>query len=63
MREIGHWLYGCRPAAQAWEKKYAQKLEAKGHKRGDACGAVFYNMEKGVTCVCHGDDFTVVDEE
>jgi len=36
------WLYGCRPAAQAWDNWYAEKLEGVGFKRGDACGVVFY---------------------
>ena len=58
-----YWLYGCRPAAQAWENFYAEKLEGVGFKRGDACGVVFYNEERDLTCVCHGDDFTCVGEE
>ena len=57
------WLYGCRPAAQAWENFYAEKLEGVGFKRGDACGVVFYEPERDITVVCHGDDFICVGEE
>ena len=57
------WLYGCRPAAQAWESFYAEKLEGVGCKRGDACGVVFYEPTRDITVVCHGDDFTCVGEE
>ena len=58
-----HWLYGCRPAAQAWEGFYAEKFEQEGFKRGEACAVVFFHYERDVTVVCHGDDFTVVAEE
>ena len=61
--KLDQWLYGCRPAAQAWEEFYATRLEAEGFKRGDACGVVFHHAEKDVTIVCHGDDFTIVGEE
>ena len=61
--KLVHWLYGCRPAAQAWENFYAGKLEAVGFVRGDACGVVFYHPVRDVSCVCHGDDFTLVGEE
>ena len=42
-----YWLYGCRPAAQAWENFHAEKLEGVGFKRGDACGW-FSIMRKGI---------------
>ena len=61
--KLVHWLYGCRPAAQAWENFYAEKLESVGFVRGDACGVVFYSKGRDMTCVCHGDDFTVVGED
>lgn len=57
------WLYGCRPAAQAWEKFYSEKLEEVGFRRGDACAVVFYHDLRDITCVCQGDDFTLVGEE
>ena len=61
--QLVHWLYGCRPAAQAWEKFYAAKLEGVGFARGDACGVVFYHEARDLCCVCHGDDFTLVGED
>ena len=41
--KLNFWLYGFRPAAQAWEKFYAEKLEAAGFVRGIGCSVVFYN--------------------
>ena len=31
--------------------------------RGQGSGVVFYNEERDTSCVCHGDDFTLVAEE
>ena len=61
--QLVHWLYCCRPAAQAWESFYAEKLKAVGLKRGDACGVVFHHGARDLSCVCHEDDFTLVAEE
>jgi hypothetical protein len=61
--KLVHWLYGCKPAAQAWESFYAEKLVDVGFARGDACGVVFYHPCRDLSCVCHGDDFTFVGEE
>ena len=61
--KLVHWLYGCRPAAQAWENFYAGKLEAVGFVRGDACGVVIYHPVRDVSCVCPGDVFLLVGEE
>ena len=49
--------------AQAWEEFYSRRLEEAGFVRGEGSGVVFYNWESDVSCVCHGDDFTVVEEE
>ena len=54
-----HWLYGFRPAAQAWENFYAEKLEKVGFKRGLASPVIFRHEKKDMDCVVHGDDFTV----
>ena len=43
--KLKYWLYGSRPAAAAWEKLYAGKLEGVGFKRGESCGIVFYHKE------------------
>ena len=56
---LKHWLYGFRPAAQAWENFYAEKLEKFGFKRGVASPVIFRHEEKDMDCVVHGDDFTV----
>ena len=59
---LRRWLYGMRPAAGAWEDEYSEKLEAMGFKKGKAVPTAFYNEEKRVRCVVHGDDFTFVGE-
>lgn len=56
-------LYGFKRAAQAWEDFYAKKLESVGFKRGHGSGVVFYNVERDVSRVCRGDDFTLMGEE
>ena len=48
--KLVYWLYGCRLAAQAWEKLYADKLVEVGFIRGEACGMVFYHKEKDLSC-------------
>ena len=58
--KLVNWLYGCRPAAQAWESFYARRFEEEGFKRGDACGVVFFHEGRDVAVVCHGDDFTIL---
>jgi hypothetical protein len=55
-----HWLYGFRPAAQAWESDYAEKLISQGYSRGVASPVVFWNTEEDISCLVHGDDFTFV---
>ena len=55
--KLNFWSYGFRPAAQAWEKFYAEKLEAAGFIRGIGCSVVFYNEELDMSCEVHGDDF------
>ena len=57
--KLNFWLYGMRPAAAAWEKHYAELLEGKGFKRGEACGVAFYHADMDVSIVVHGDDFTL----
>jgi len=52
------WLYGMRPAANAWEKEYVEKLASIGFERGKYSPVVFFNAQTGVRCVVHGDDFT-----
>ena len=56
--KLKRWLYGCRGASSAWESEYTEKLEGVGFKRGKASAAVFYNAERDLRLVVHGDDFT-----
>jgi hypothetical protein len=58
--QLVHWLYGFRPAAQAWESHYSKNLESIGFVRGRASPVAFYNKESDVSCLVHGDDFTFV---
>jgi hypothetical protein len=60
---LKRWLYGMRPAANAWEKEYTQKLESAGYVRGEYSAVTFFNAETGVRCVVHGDDFTFAGPE
>ena len=53
-----HWLYGFRPAAQAWESHYASKLVEIGFRRGPGASVAFYHPQRDLACVVHGDDFT-----
>jgi hypothetical protein len=57
---LKRWLYGMRPAAQAWEEDYTAKMESIGCKKGQAAVTCFYNAETQIRCVVHGDDFTVL---
>ena len=40
---LRRWLYGMRPAASAWEKDCAEKLEGEGFCRGASAPTVFHN--------------------
>jgi hypothetical protein len=53
-----HWLYGFRPAAQAWETFYSDRLVLFGFIKGVTCPTAFYHPVNGMRCVVHGDDFT-----
>ena len=55
---LRRWLYGMRPAGQAWEKDYTERLEGIGFERGKAAPTAFFNSKTKVRCVVHGDDFT-----
>ena len=54
-----HWLYGCRPAAQAWEEHYSSLLVANGFKRLQTVPVAFTNAERDLHGVVHGDDFVL----
>ena len=61
--KLRHWLYGFKRAAQAWEEFHVKKFEEEGFERGEGSGVIFYHREREVSCVCHGDDFTLVGED
>ena len=61
--KLRHWLYGFRRAAQAWEEFYSKKFQEEGFERGEGSGVIYYHRGRDVSCVCHGDDFTLVGEE
>ena len=58
-----YWLYGCRPAAQAWEEHYSGVLEAAGFRRLLSSPVAFYHPERDLIGVVHGDDFVFVGVE
>ena len=55
---LKRWLYGMRPAAQAWEEDFAGKLESIGFQRSKSAPTVFFRKATGCRSVVHGDDFT-----
>ena len=58
--KLKFWLYGMRPAAQAWEDLYADRLVEYGFVRGICAPTVFKHKSKKMECVVHGDDFTIL---
>jgi hypothetical protein len=56
--KLNYWLYGCRPAAQAWESLYSEKFIEAGFERGLGSSVSFWHRERDLACVVHGDDFT-----
>ena len=55
-----HWLYGCRPAAQAWEEHYSALLVKDGFRRLRTVPVVFVHEQRDLCGVVHGDDFVWV---
>ena len=58
-----YWIYGCRPAAHAWEDHYAMELVDAGFTRGCGSGVVFYHEGRDLSCLVHGDDFIFVGDD
>ena len=44
--KFNYWLYGFRKAVGAWENLHSSLFEGAGFRRGEACGVVFYSMER-----------------
>ena len=55
--KLQFWMYGMRPAAQAWEELYAKKMEEAGFTRGIGNAVVFYHSARDVSVLVHEDDF------
>ena len=53
-------MYGTRDAAQNWGMAYCEFMQSIGFQRGKASPCVFWNKEKEIRCVVHGDDFTML---
>lgn len=52
--------YGTRDAGLLWEECYCEKLAAMGFVRGISSPCCFVHEAKGLRCVVHGDDFTLL---
>ena len=61
--KLDFWLYGFRPAAQAWETHYAKMMVEAGFRRGSAAPVAFWHPERDLACVVHGDDFILTGED
>ena len=58
--KLNFWLYGCRPAAQAWEKHYGGTLGKMDFGKSEACPVAFTHKTRDLICIVHGDDFMFV---
>ena len=58
--KLNYWLYGCRPAAQAWEKHYASLLGGVRFRQSQACPVAFVHETRDLIGIVHGDDFVFV---
>ena len=47
--KLVHWLYGFRPAAQAWENHYSSNLEEAGFYKGEASPVLFWHSELDIS--------------
>ena len=52
--------YGTRDAGLLWEETYCEKLVEMGFERGASSPCCFYHRARGIRCVVHGDDFTLL---
>ena len=56
--KLKRWLYGMRPAANAWEKNFSDKLLEAGFKKGKSSPTAFFRSRTDCRLVVHGNDFT-----
>ena len=55
-----HWLYGCRPAAHAWEVHYSALLKEYGFRRLRSVPVAVVHEIRDLMGVVHIDDFVLV---
>ena len=53
-------VYGTRDASSIWEDCYRDALEDLGFTSGAASPCVFFNKDRNITIVVHGDDFNAL---
>ena len=53
-------VYGTRDAGKLWQDTYTVVMEALGFKAGESTPCIFWNEERQLMCVVHGDDFTTL---
>ena len=53
-------MHGTRDAAQNWEAEYAEFMELIGFQRGIWSPCVFWQRNRNIRAVIHGDDFTLL---
>jgi hypothetical protein len=56
-------MYGTRDAAQNWEEEYTGFMTDNGFVRGLGSPCVFFNEDRKLRAVIHGDDFTILGKE
>lgn len=56
-------MYGTKDAAQNWEREYMAFLRDAKLKEGRASPCMFYNEERNLRVVIHGDDITILGKE
>ena len=53
-------MHGTRDAALNWALEYGETLRAAGYDQGKSNPCLFYNKDKDVAIMVHGDDFVAV---
>ena len=53
-------MYGTRDAAVTWALEYTEALKSNGFRQGRATSCFFYNAQKDVSIMVHGDDLVPV---
>ncbi len=56
-------MYGTRDAARNWEEEYTGFMTDNGFVRGLGSPCVFFNEDRKLRAVIHGDDFTILGKE